>query len=180
MNRNFCFLDSLKKELTFKKNPEIRVSYFERKAKWIRVHQKQKVPAKFSWNDEFSDIVFDKRFTVHLHWVTKGNIYLTPYVCNERIIGGLQFPINTIFGSKDLITFVVHYLMDLMDLVHVASKSVNCSSHNESLKIWEISCLASILFQKRQNMAFGWAFKDPLRLEWFTNWNAKGTKWSGI
>ena len=43
-----------------------------------------------------------------LHWVTIKHIYLIPYVCNERIFGGLQFPINKIFWSKILITFVAH------------------------------------------------------------------------
>ena len=35
-----------------------------------------------------------------------------------------------------------------------ASESVDCSSHNESLKMREISGLASVLLKKRQNSAF--------------------------
>ena len=98
-----------------------------------------------------------------LHWVTKKHIYLTPYECNKRIFVGLQFPINKTFWSKIVIPLVPHWIT--LHLVPFASKSGNCMSHNESLKMWEISCLASILLQNRQNSTFDWAFKDLVRLE---------------
>ena len=69
----------------------------------------------------------------YVHWVTKKHIYLTPYVCDERIFDGLQFPLNKILSSKVLITFEAHLIT--LHLVPFASKSVNCSSPNESLKI---------------------------------------------
>ena len=43
------------------------------------------------------------------------------------------------------------------------------SYHNESLKLREFFCLASILLQKCQNSAFDWAFKDPVQCD-SNNW----------
>ena len=69
-----------------------------------------------------------------IHWITK------KHVCNELIFYGMQFPLN-----KILITFVAHLVT--LHLVPSLSKSVNYLSHNESLKIREIYCLASIYFK---------------------------------
>ena len=103
-------------------------------------------------------------FFLYLHWVPKKHIYLSPYiVCNEWILDGLQLPLGKIFWSQIIIAFVAH--LKMLHLIPFASKSVIFSSHNESLKLWEISCLASILLQKRQNSAFDWAFKHPVRLQ---------------
>ena len=57
-------------------------------------------------------------------------------VCNERIFDGLQFPLAIIFCSKKLYEFVARLLT--LYSVPFASKSVNYSSHKESLKMREI------------------------------------------
>ena len=68
-------------------------------------------------------------------------------------------------------------------VISFASKSENCSSHIESLKMREISSFASILLQKRQNGAFKRPIKDPVHAQcdsnnWpiVTDWDAKGIK----
>ena len=61
-----------------------------------------------------------------------------------------------------------------------APKLVTSSSYDESLKIRENATIAKTLLRKRQNVDFHEVFKESQWLEFFTNLDAKGAKWSVI
>ena len=70
--------------------------------KYVYSHQSWKnTPIKWFliWTrpNEFRSMTESK---CDIHWVTKKYIYLSPYVCNERIFDALQVMLNKIFLNK--------------------------------------------------------------------------------
>ena len=120
--------------------------------------------------------VFSPSFS-YIHWVTKKHIYLTPYVCNERIFDGLQFVLNNFFLKKTM--------GKNCSLLNNASFGTFCMPIGQLFKsqwvfkgsvksvVWPLSKIDA-----KQEISR--IFRDSLWLEQMTDLNAKGTKWSVI
>ena len=98
-----------------------------------------------------------------LHCLAKTWIYLTPYVCNERIFDSWPFMYNKTFLKKILYKLVAHIFT--LHLTPFASKLVNYSRLSESLNNRKNSKIDDIFLRWERFVDFQTYFKDSLRLE---------------
>ena len=98
-----------------------------------------------------------------LHGLAKTWIYLTPYVCNERIFNSRPFMYNNTLVKKLLYKLVAHIFTLL--LAPFASKSAKFWRHSEPLNKWLKTVKSLFSKENDVNFEFFRSLTRSLRLE---------------